>query len=752
VRVNKTPESFHEIYRARTDEAIAKDIAVARDGTGRLWAAWHSYYDGADSILACSRDEDGRSTTHVVSSSPGAHFNPAMACHGRDVYVFWSCRGEESWSVLGKRYTGGNWEDVPSIEGAPASNLHTAACADVDGRLWLAWVRADAAGRCVLAKYFDGRWSEEARVSQSGAYYSRPTFGTGPGGEVWLAWDGYDESGLNVFAARRNGNKWSAPCRVSASSDWEFIPSIAVDGEGTPRIAWVRLRDVRNSAGVVDQKASIMCADFRQGTWRTHEDVALLYQGLLARTAAWGYLGRRRRPMMAGDADGGAWLFWEIKPEAEGRTTDTGGILLARHFDGASWNRPMEIHRGKLGYVICNDRIAADGRLDVVARSGEERADSALTAGRFDLARCKEADLADPAEWDIWVPHRLPESEPKPPTQTIEIAGETFKLFWGDLHCHGWFSFDAEGELDELLFYARDKAHLDFCAVADNDNYVNKPLTFSEWRLTQWESDRFTRPGEFVALCAYEWTFMPDRKTNHRIIVFRDSQQQILRHVDNGEMRSLADLVSFMKDRSAFVFAHHPYWELTDSPLERNVEVCSGWGIYIEDADTIRKNLDAGRKFGFIGASDSHRRGPGMGGALTGVFAKELTREAIFDALTARRTIATNGTRVLIDFRINGRPVGEEIESDEPPVIAARVAAPCPIMHATVIRNGEVLRKFAPGEDSLRFEFRDDSAPPGESYYYLKVVLEGESPRLPSNLAPARGNLAWSSPIWVERA
>ena len=115
-------------------------------------------------------------------------------------------------------------------------------------------------------------------------------------------------------------------------------------------------------------------------------------------------------------------------------------------------------------------------------------------------------------------------------------------------------------------------------------------------------------------------------------------------------------------------------------------------------------------------------------------------------------TIATNGTRVLIDFRINGRPVGEEIESDEPPVIAARVAAPCPIMHATVIRNGKVLRKFAPGEYSLRFEFRDDSAPPGESYYYLKVVLEGESPRLPSNLAPARGNLAWSSPIWVERA
>ena len=47
-------------------------------------------------------------------------------------------------------------------------------------------------------------------------------------------------------------------------------------------------------------------------------------------------------------------------------------------------------------------------------------------------------------------------------------------------------------------------------------------------------------------------------------------------------------------------------------------------------------------------------------------WAPELTREAVFDALHARRTYGTTGRRILLDFRVNDAPVGSEIALDAP--------------------------------------------------------------------------------------
>ena len=62
----------------------------------------------------------------------------------------------------------------------------------------------------------------------------------------------------------------------------------------------------------------------------------------------------------------------------------------------------------------------------------------------------------------------------------IEVKGKTYKLYWGDLHCHGNLSGDAEGEIDENYAYGRYKARLDFMAVTDNDVLYDNILTPSE--------------------------------------------------------------------------------------------------------------------------------------------------------------------------------------------------------------------------------------------------------------------------------
>ena len=77
----------------------------------------------------------------------------------------------------------------------------------------------------------------------------------------------------------------------------------------------------------------------------------------------------------------------------------------------------------------------------------------------------------------------------------------------------------------------------------------------------------------------------------------------------------------------AILVAHHCTWQLRKPGFDRLVEVCSSWRVCIEEADFIIKRLLSGDRFGFVGSSDSHRACPGMGGALTGLYASELTLE-----------------------------------------------------------------------------------------------------------------------------
>jgi hypothetical protein len=125
------------------------------------------------------------------------------------------------------------------------------------------------------------------------------------------------------------------------------------------------------------------------------------------------------------------------------------------------------------------------------------------------------------------------------------------------------------------------------------------------------------------------------------------------------------------------------------------------------------------------------------------VFAKELTREAIFDALRHRRTYAVSNTRIMLDFQIDGHCIGEEIAVAGPPRIAVRVEGTDTIAELAIIRDGAVLRAVSPGSNLAEFEYVDNAFA-GESYYYLRVT-QVDKDELGN---PSR---AWSSPIWVKK-
>jgi hypothetical protein len=96
--------------------------------------------------------------------------------------------------------------------------------------------------------------------------------------------------------------------------------------------------------------------------------------------------------------------------------------------------------------------------------------------------------------------------------------------------------------------------------------------------------------------------------------------------------------------------------ECFDESLMPLVEIASCWGVFEWFADDA---FARGATFGFSAGSDDHTARPGMshaprghfaiGGGLTAVLARERSREALWEAIKARRTYATTGARSLLD-------------------------------------------------------------------------------------------------------
>ena len=219
----------------------------------------------------------------------------------------------------------------------------------------------------------------------------------------------------------------------------------------------------------------------------------------------------------------------------------------------------------------------------------------------------------------------------------------------------------AEGEPDELLRFARDRALLDVVVIQENDSnswmkkaFVDHRLTASEYALSIYLSRRYTEPGRFVALPAWEWSHRTpdDDRPNHRTVLFAGADTPIVRHTENGgDFDELCDAV---EAAGGVMFAQHESFRLVKRPCDAALETAAGWGVYIDPPDKIHADLSAGFKVGFVATSDGHRRNPGTGGGLTGIYAPELTPRAILEAVKRRRVYATSGSRVFLDARANG--------------------------------------------------------------------------------------------------
>lgn len=347
----------------------------------------------------------------------------------------------------------------------------------------------------------------------------------------------------------------------------------------------------------------------------------------------------------------------------------------------------------------------------------------------------------------------------------MEIIEEGERIYWGEIHAHTEMS-DGTGEFDEMYRHAKEEGSLDFAGSGDHACYFSD----NEWEWMQDVTNAWNQPGKFVTLIGYEWA----GKQVHRNIYTSRNRLKLFRGMYPPTSNLDVVWAYFHGDEEVVGGPHAPLahgllWEYHDPSVERFVEIYSMWGasdfrdnpiapLWAKENKrgmSINDILDTGAKVGVTGGGDCHEGRAGFSQedpdrqgliphtfginiryrcGMTAAIMPELTRKALIYALRNRRTYATTGARILLDFTLSGHPMGSIVREREA-VIRVTVHAVNEINAIEIIRNGDVVFRSETGRLDAELEWTDPSPPPRQNYYYIRIVQFDRE-------------MAWSSPIW----
>ena len=332
------------------------------------------------------------------------------------------------------------------------------------------------------------------------------------------------------------------------------------------------------------------------------------------------------------------------------------------------------------------------------------------------------------------------------------------RIYFGEMHSQMWHSMGT-GTTSEFFEWGRDNAGLDFCAPANHYNWRFE-VTDEIWQELVDTCNSFNVPGSFVTLIGYEWG--GSSGSGHKNVYYREDYGEFAYWY--RERKGTEEFWKSLEGRDVLTIPHHPKtwidWSYRNDKYQRLVEICSKWDIAEEAGPrSVQSALAMGHRLGFIGGTDSHyglaNQGSyhvNDGNGLACVVATELTRDAIWQALYERRCYATTGDRIVLDFSMNGQPMGTDIPAELDQVgqrtFFIRVVGTYRIDMVELIRNNQVIFSAQPGEDVWEGEWTDaDRLSP----LALAPTFDGDSPFVFYYVRVTQGNRqkAWSSPIWL---
>ncbi len=369
-------------------------------------------------------------------------------------------------------------------------------------------------------------------------------------------------------------------------------------------------------------------------------------------------------------------------------------------------------------------------------------------------------------------------AEGLPPARTPPIRVEAEepgrRLLFGDPHCMSGLcvgeypaGLDARGIVDYVHAYARDAAGVEFGACTS----LGFRMDEDEWRAVCEGARDFTEPGRYVALPAYEWFGMREGQDGNKNVYFLgdDPPKYHSRDPASDMPEKLWSKLGALEGR-ALTVPHHSVsaiigtrWAHHDPRFQRLVEIYSIWGNseaegcerpLVNPAEyagqSVVDALEKGCRLGIIAGSDTHTSQPGYSdrlrlkngwhGGYACVWAETFDREGVFRALWERRCYGTTGARIILEFELNGAPMGAEVSlaGDAPRALWVRAEGTAPVREVSIVKNGAAVNAIGGNGESFEARWTDPAGRErAADYYYVRLVQED-------------GEMAWSSPIWVD--
>lgn len=258
---------------------------------------------------------------------------------------------------------------------------------------------------------------------------------------------------------------------------------------------------------------------------------------------------------------------------------------------------------------------------------------------------------------------------------------------WADLHAQSGETIGS-GSIVDYCRFARDEAFLDAISHQGNDFQI----TAAFWDELNDVMRSFNKPGRFVTVPGYEWSGNT-ALGGDRNVFFREEGRPIRRSshaltpdiadkdLDCHDARALFSALTANKE-DAVCWAHcgGRYADIGyahDVALERSIEIHSSWGTF---EWLLRDAFAHGYRVGVVANSDGHKGRPGAEmpgasqfgaiGGLTCFLVRDLTRDALFDAMRARHHYGTTGCRLHLDVQAR-LSSGASIYVDDPDLLGS---------------------------------------------------------------------------------
>jgi hypothetical protein len=390
----------------------------------------------------------------------------------------------------------------------------------------------------------------------------------------------------------------------------------------------------------------------------------------------------------------------------------------------------------------------------------------------------------------------------------VKVTDQPNGPYWGDLHNHTAFSVDAVG--NDPYGYARDVSCLDFASTTE---HVAGGLP-EYWEQTlKWVQEYYT-PGEFVTLLALETTLEmpgPGPVPHYNMYLPIDSAPALYGTEEGlSSGTSLKNIFQYTKDYKTIGQTHHSGWgfdmrlkypdELklleiysmhgqseyydNDTPLslekQRHRKGAGKKGYYY-----ARDAWALGKKWFTVGGSDIHFSQPGIRyNGLCAMYTNELSRNGVFDSLKKGTIYETTGERIILEFTINGKPMGTQIKWKPGEKLNFNISVNgtdrlqkvevfgCPYIEGNQNVNvGEMMfseddplveeatkswKTIFVKDEIYEMDYSENfkiPAPDKKMVYYVKVTQKNLI-ELPCKLEgrdfyQKRPVVAWSSPIWI---